>query len=208
MRFSPSCGCCQCAYVASDGNRYTDDFTSLNANWVGQEFNAVNLLISSGRLQLTVKTTGKTKWNAMQYVPPFTNPISSGTDLLVVIECQVYADANTQFAGVFLSYDNTTFASYVRRFAANFQDGTFEIPGLVVISQTPANGDKLTIKVTETQACYFINDDLVYTIDGATGLPSTFPTQDWYGVWGTPIVDSVNNVIAEFDNFTIHIGNP
>lgn len=199
MKFSPSCECCGgCAYVASDGNLFSDDFSSLDGSWVGS--NAT--LAATGRFQIT--STGALP-------TPYAYRLASvtSTNLLVVMESLFYPSASAGRSGCAMFFAVTGLGDpgifqiqtqptswTVRAFSTNY----------TLLGATPADGDKASFILEEDGAgnvhsCFFVNEELLMEATAAW----SFAISEKFGLrsgWdGSPIT-------TEYDNFSIHLGNP
>lgn len=209
----PGCCCC-CQYTASDGNHYTDAFDSLDSGWLKTR-SASDISVSGGKFVLDSNAA----------TPPIIayrqTSVSSWTNALLILEAEVHAlDSDVQSCGVFIhnsSTPNTVLGIFtqwceIRQAPVNTPDNYISIinAGSAIISQVlMQEGDLLTLELRDVgssklRPCYFVNNEPIiprsHLIDHPAG------TNICYGFH--MVRTSVNDATAEFDNFTIHKGNP
>lgn len=197
-------GCCTCCqYTLSNGNHYTDSFDSLDAGWLKSQV-GLTIGVGSGRFFMESPSLSGDKYS-------YRNATVTQTGLLIVMEAQVYEGTIATQAGLFFGAPGTAgtelykfalFQNYVSNNYVAMINGSGITQALA-----PVDGDLLTIKLRDigsnvVEFCAFVNNEPI--VRGTLGLGNgTYR----YG----PVMTSASGAgtgRAEWDNFTIHIGNP
>lgn len=196
-------------YIASDGNEYSDDFTDISG-WT-DDSSGVTMSATGGRARGT-SVSGFNR-GTMYRTAEMTDEC-----LLVVLEANIYKGTITTggYIGIWVveAYRQSLGADHVALNAhldesGNWNGYVMRVDGLfTTLAPTPADGDKITILVKKTVAgyrvCAYINDVLEFDEDQYA--PMTLPDDINYGIECSFLTGSGHQL--EWDNFSIHVGNP
>jgi hypothetical protein len=196
-KWVPGCGCCGgCTFENSDDNEYgLDEFNTLSAEWTYSFPTAVT--VSGGKL-LATDSFG---FGTDLAVRVLGSAIPDVSGLKIIVQATIWRhSSSTSKTGICVSSEF---------FRANWATGTYHIVnaiGTYSISVTPADGDRLTMKIQKVgdnwERCYFVN--------GTEIASYTSTSAPFSGSWSHGVIFNTTAIGpgGEWDDYTCHKGNP
>lgn len=206
-----TCCCGPCNYEASSGNEYTDDFAAaLDAGWTAAG-SPNEWETSGGKLQWTGTFDGFGTPSGPLQLYRERNPLGAWTKIIAEINVN-RLDADTDHLLLYLSDSGVGVGPKLR---ARFDTGDFlceTTTDSLVVSQTPADGDLLSIRLDPTGpnegdkygACFSINGTPVAFL-GDTSVDFSDVGLLRHGVQLTGGGVNFDGSLGQFDNYTSQV---